>query len=141
MFEESTRAETDFITEIARRAGCGLLLDVNNVHVACTNQLWDPQRYIDDFPLAHVQEIHVARHTRETDDKGRLLLIDTHDKFIDELVWTFFRRVIKHIGPIPTLIEWGANIPPWHELATEAVMADALMGMPEAKEVRRAAVD
>lgn len=92
------------------------------------------------FPLAHVREIHLAGHTREIDDKGRPLLIDTHDKFVDQPVWNLFRRVIKRTGPIPTLIEWDANIPPWHELAAEAGMADVLMSAPERKEVRRAAV-
>jgi uncharacterized protein (UPF0276 family) len=139
-FEESTWGETEFISEIVRRTGCGLLLDVNNVHVTCTNQLWDAERYIADFPLAHVREIHLAGHTREIDDKGRPLLIDTHDKFVDQPVWNLFRRVINRTGPIPTLIEWDANIPPWHELAAEAVMADVLMGVREMKEVRRAAV-
>jgi len=139
-FEESNWTETDFIGEIVRRTGCGLLLDVNNVHVVCTNQLWDSEHYIDDFPLAHVQEIHLAGHTRETDDKGRPLLIDTHDKVVDDAVWSLFRRVIKRIGPIPTLIEWDTNIPLWHELAAEAQMAEALMGVPEVREVRHAAV-
>ena len=69
-FAESTYSEIDFIAEIVRRTGCGLLLDVNNVHVASTNQQWDPVRYIDAYPLAHVQEIHLAGYTREADDKG-----------------------------------------------------------------------
>lgn len=139
-FEESTWGETDFLAEIVRRTGCGLLLDVNNVHVACTNQLWDAQRYIDDFPLAHVQEVHLAGYTREIDDKGRPLLIDTHDKFVDEPVWNLFREVIARIGPIPTLIEWDTNVPAWPILAAEAVMAQGLMGMATVKEHRYDAV-
>ena len=139
-FEESTWVETEFIEEIARRTGCGLLLDVNNVHVACTNQLWDPHKYLDDFPLAHVREIHLAGHTRETDDKGRPLLIDTHDKLVDEAVWNLFRRVIERTGPIPTLIEWDSNVPAWPDLAAEAVLADALMGVPAVEERRYGAV-
>jgi uncharacterized protein (UPF0276 family) len=69
-FAESTYSETDFIAEIVRRTGCGLLLDVNNVYVASTNQQWDPVRYIDAFPLTHVREIHLAGHARETDEKA-----------------------------------------------------------------------
>ncbi len=68
-FAESTYAEIDFIAEIVRRTGCGLLLDVNNVYVASTNQAWDPFAYIDVYPLAAVQEIHLAGHAQETDEK------------------------------------------------------------------------
>lgn len=133
-FEESTWSETDFITEIARRAGCGLLLDVNNVYVACTNQQWDAAAYIDGFPLRSVKEIHLAGHTRQADDKGRPLLIDSHDKSVDELVWNLFRDVIRRIGPTPTLIEWDANIPTWSELQAEATMAEMLMDLSYAEE-------
>ena len=84
-FAESTYSEIDFIAEVVRRTGCGLLLDVNNVHVASVNQEWDPVRYIDQYPLAHVQEIHLAGYTRETDDWGGPLLIDIHDRPVDEL--------------------------------------------------------
>ncbi|MGE0294255.1 MAG: DUF692 domain-containing protein [Hyphomonadaceae bacterium] len=128
-FEESTWSETDFIKEIAQRAGCGLLLDVNNVYVACTNQQWSTTAYIKSFPLRHVQEIHLAGHTRQVDDKGRPLLIDSHDKSVDELVWNLFRDVIKRIGPTPTLIEWDANVPAWSDLHAEATMAESLMDL------------
>lgn len=128
-FKESTWRETDFIREIARRAGCGLLLDANNVHVTCTNQQWDANTYINDFPLGYVQQVHLAGHSRQTDEKGRPLLIDSHDQSVDELVWNLFRKVIKRIGPVPTLIEWDSNIPAWPELQAEAVMAEVLMGM------------
>lgn len=135
-FEESTWRETDFIREIARRTGCGLLLDVNNVHVASTNQQWDARAYVNDFPLGHVQQIHLAGHSRQTDEKGRPLLIDSHDQSVDELVWNLFRQVIKRIGLVPTLIEWDSNIPAWPELQAEAAMAEVLMGMSNAEERR-----
>ncbi|MDH1932824.1 DUF692 domain-containing protein [Pseudomonas sp. GD03696] len=135
-FKESTWCETDFIREIARRTGCGLLLDVNNVHVASTNQQWDAHAYISDFPLGHVQQIHLAGHSHQTDEKGRPLLIDSHDQSVNELVWKLFRQVIKRIGPVPTLIEWDSNIPAWSELQAEAVMAEVLMGMLNAQERR-----
>lgn len=70
-FADSTYSEIDFIAEVVRRTGCGLLLDVNNVYVASANQQWDPFTYIDAYPLAHVQEIHLAGHTSDADDKGR----------------------------------------------------------------------
>ncbi len=133
-FKESTWRETDFIREIARRTGCGLLLDVNNVHVASTNQQWDARAYINDFPLGHVRQIHLAGHSRQTDEKGRPLLIDSHDQSVDELVWNLFRQVIKRIGSVPTLIEWDSNIPAWPELQAEAVMAEVLMGASNAQE-------
>lgn len=135
-FEESTWRETDFIREIARRTGCGLLLDVNNAYVTSTNQQWDARAYVDDFPLGHVQQIHLAGHSRQTDEKGRPLLIDSHDQGVGELVWNLFRRVIQRIGLVPTLIEWDSNIPAWPELRAEAVMAEVLMGMSNAEERR-----
>lgn len=135
-FKESTWRETDFIREIAQRTGCGLLLDVNNVHVASTNQHWDAHRYINDFPLGRVQQIHLAGHSRQTDEKGRPLLIDSHDRSVDELVWNLFRQVIQRIGPVPTLIEWDSNVPAWAELQAEAVMAEVLMDMSNAEERR-----
>lgn len=139
-FAESTYSEIDFIAEIVRRTGCGLLLDVNNVHVASINQQWDPVRYIDEYPLAHVQEIHLAGYTREADDKGRPLLIDTHDRPVDEIVWGLFEHAIGRLGPIPTLIEWDAKVPAWPELKAEADRAEAIMVAIGAKEQRRAAI-
>ena len=126
-FAESTISETDFIAEIARRSGCGLLLDVNNVHVSSTNQQWDPVRYLDAFPLAHVQEIHLAGYTPEADEKGRPLLIDTHDRPVDDQVWALYRYVIGKLGPTPTLIEWDSKLPEWPELAAEAARAEAVL--------------
>ena len=139
-FAESDFAETEFIAEIARRTGCGLLLDVNNVHVASTNQQWDPLRYIDEFPLAQVEEIHLAGYTREVDDKDRPLLIDTHDRPVDEIVWDLFARVVGRIGSRPTLIEWDAKVPTWPELKGEAERAEAIMAAARPEEARRARV-
>jgi uncharacterized protein (UPF0276 family) len=137
-FAESTYSEIDFIAEIARRTGCGLLLDINNVYVASTNQQWEPVRYILDYPLAHVQEIHLAGYKREADDKGRPLLIDTHDRPVDEIVWGLFEHAIRLLGPIPTLIEWDADVPAWAALKAEAEQAEAIV-LAAGKEGRRAA--
>jgi uncharacterized protein (UPF0276 family) len=138
-FAESTYSEIDFIAEVVRRAGCGLLLDVNNVHVASTNQLWDPNAYIDAYPLAHVQEIHLAGYTREADDDGQPLLIDTHDRPVDEIVWSLFAHTVSLIGPVPTLIEWDANVPSWPTLKAEAERAEAAMLAARSGEMRHAA--
>ncbi|WP_454673713.1 MNIO family bufferin maturase [Achromobacter pestifer] len=140
-FKESTWHETDFIREIAQRTGCGLLLDVNNVHVASTNQQWDAPAYLRDFPLAHVQEIHLAGYSRQTDETGRPLLIDSHDQRVDGLVWNLFGQVIERIGPIPTLIEWDSNVPTWSELHAEAVMAELVMDRSNAEERRYGTLD
>jgi len=126
-FAESTYSETQFIAEIVRRAGCGLLLDINNVYVASVNQQWDPVGYIDAYPLDHVQEIHLAGHNRDTDDAGRQLLIDTHDRPVDEIVWSLFAHAIAKLGPVPALIEWDASLPPWSKLKAEADRAEAMM--------------
>ena len=126
-FAESTYSEIDFITEISRRSGCGLLLDVNNVYVASINQQWHPVRYIDAYPLAAVQEIHLAGHSHDADDKGRPLLIDSHDRPIDEIVWALFEHAIDKLGPTPILIEWDAKLPKWSELQCEADRAEAIM--------------
>ncbi len=126
-FSDSTYCEADFIAEIVRRSGCGLLLDVNNVHVASTNQGWCPAEYIDAFPLAAVKEIHLAGHARDFDDDGRLLLIDTHDRPVAHFVWRLYRDVIRRIGPTPTLIEWDADVPGWAALKAEADLADAVI--------------
>ncbi len=126
-FSESIYSETNFIAEVVRRTGCGLLLDVNNVYVASTNQQWDPIAYINGFPLAHVQQIHLAGYTREVDEKGRPLLIDTHDRPVDEIVWDIFAEVIRRIGAVPTLIEWDKDVPEWPVLKQEAERAEAVM--------------
>jgi uncharacterized protein len=139
-FAESTYSEIDFIAEVVRRTGCGLLLDVNNVYVASTNQQWDPVAYIEAYPLPCVQEIHLAGYTREADDKGRPFLIDTHNRPVDEIVWDLFAHTVKRIGPVPTLIEWDADIPAWPALKAEAERAEAIMIASQSETMRHAAV-
>jgi uncharacterized protein (UPF0276 family) len=138
-FAESTYAETDFIVEVARRSGCGLLLDVNNVFVASTNQQWDPVAYIEGYPLASVKEIHLAGNDRQADETGRPLLIDTHDRPVEDAVWYLYELAVRLIGPIPTLIEWDSEVPAWSVLAQEAERAEMVMSANQ-PEVRRHAV-
>lgn len=126
-FAESTWSETGFIAEIVRRTGCGLLLDVNNVHVASINQQWDPIAYIDSYPLAHVQEIHLAGFAPDADDEGRPLLIDAHDRPVADLVWDLFAYTVARTGPVPTLIEWDMDVPDWSMLKAEADRAERTM--------------
>lgn len=126
-FAESTWDEVDFIAELSRRTGCGLLLDVNNVMVTCTNQLWDPRAYIARYPLDRVQEIHLAGHARDEDEAGRPLLIDSHDRPVSDPVWQLYAQTIALTGPLPTLIEWDNAVPDWEVLLAEAGRADAVM--------------
>jgi uncharacterized protein len=127
VFKESTMSETDFIRELVRRTGCGLLLDVNNVFVSATNQGSSALDYLGDFPLEHVGEIHLAGHAEQTDDEGDLLLIDSHDGPVADAVWKLFEIVIGQRGPVPTLIEWDSEIPDWPVLKAEAIAAQTIL--------------
>ena len=138
-FAESAYAETEFIAEVARRTGCGLLLDVNNVFVASTNHGWDPVAYIDAFPLDRVREIHLAGHARRADDRGLPLLIDAHDRPVDDVVWGLYEHAVARTDRAPTLIEWDAEVPPWPVLAAEAARAEAIMARAAGKGARDAA--
>ncbi len=127
VFENNTYDEVDFICEIARRTGCGLLLDVNNVYVSCTNHQQDAGAYIDRFPMAAVGEIHLAGHAEDRDDQGQPLLIDSHDRPVIDAVWDLYARTLGRTGAVPTLIEWDNDIPAWPELHAEARRADAVV--------------
>jgi len=126
-FAETEMTETDFLTEIARRTGCGLLLDVNNVHVACTNRGADPVAYIDAFPVEAVGEIHLGGHDAQQDDRGAPLLIDSHGAEVADPVWALYAHTISRAGSMPTLIEWDTDVPDWPVLAAEAGRAAAVM--------------
>ncbi|MCK0139166.1 DUF692 domain-containing protein [Aliiroseovarius sp. F47248L] len=122
-FAESTWSEPDFLREVARRTGCGLLLDVNNVFVSATNLEFDPRAYIDAYPLDLVEEFHLAGHDEDADELGRKLLIDSHGKPVDEPVWTLFDHVIARAGARPALVEWDNDVPEWDVLEAEAARA------------------
>ena len=127
IFPESTMSETDFIGALVQRAGCGLLLDVNNVFVSATNHGYSALSYLADFPLEYVGELHLAGHAEQADDEGDLLLIDSHDGPVADAVWKLFDIVIGRCGPIPTLVEWDSNIPDWPVLKAEAAAAQAIL--------------
>jgi uncharacterized protein (UPF0276 family) len=127
VFCESTISETDFIRELARRTGCGLLLDVNNVFVSSTNHGYSALEYLSEFPLEHVGEIHLAGHAEQTDDEGDRLLIDSHDGPVADAVWKLFEIVVDRCGPVPTLVEWDSNIPEWPVLKAEAAAARTIL--------------
>lgn len=126
-FAESTWSETDFLAEISRRTGCGLLLDVNNVFVSATNLGTSPQGYIDAYPLEKVGEIHLGGHDEDEDDHGKPLLIDSHGAEVVDPVWALLDYTLERSGPKPTLVEWDTDVPDWPILAAEAARAaDAL---------------
>ncbi len=123
-FQRSTLDEADFISEIIRRTGCGLLLDVNNVYVSCINHQRDPQAYIDALPLHAVGEIHLAGFAEDTDSLGDRLLIDDHGAPIDNAVWQLYERVLERVGPMATLIERDNQVPAFNVLLAEAQRAE-----------------
>jgi len=126
-YAQSTMSETDFISEIAHRSGCGLLLDINNVFVSATNHGFKPMNYLYDFPLELVEEIHLAGHAEDIDDEGERLLIDAHDRPVCGDVWALYDIVISQIGAVPTVIEWDNDVPDWPVLRREAQAADAIL--------------
>ncbi|MFC3117561.1 MNIO family bufferin maturase [Jhaorihella thermophila] len=126
-FAESTWSEPDFLREIARRTGCGLLLDVNNVFVSATNLGFSPTGYIDAFPLEAVGEIHLGGHDEQTDDHGAPLLIDNHGREVADPVWALLDDTLSRTGPLPILIEWDNDVPEWPLLEAEAARATAAL--------------
>jgi uncharacterized protein (UPF0276 family) len=126
-FAETTMREVDFLTEIARRTGCGLLLDVNNVYVSGINQNYDPVGYLDAFPLHLVGEIHLGGHDEDRDDCGQRLLIDSHGAPVVDPVWALYAHVITRGGARPTLIEWDNDVPDWPVLQAEAGRAARIL--------------
>ena len=127
VFDTSTMGEVEFLREVIRRTGCGLLLDVNNVYVSAVNHAFDPIAYLDAFPIEHVGEIHLAGFAEDRDEAGARLLIDSHECEVAESVWALYRRALRRIGPVPTLIEWDNNVPAFPVLAAEARRARAIM--------------
>ncbi len=130
LFGSSTIPETEFLAELARRTGCGLLLDINNIYVSATNHGFDPCAYLDAFAVDAVGEFHLGGHHVEESDGDRLL-IDTHGEAIAEDVFALYEKALQRIGPRPTLIERDNDVPAWEELASEVTTADALLSAAE----------
>ncbi len=128
-FDESTWSETDFLAEISRRTGCGLLLDVNNVFVSATNLGYSPQSYIDAYPLEKVGEIHLGGHDEDKDDHGAPLLIDSHGREVVDPVWALLDYTLAKSGPKPVLVEWDTDVPDWPTLEAEAARANKALSL------------
>jgi uncharacterized protein (UPF0276 family) len=118
--------EADFLAELVRRTGCGLLVDVNNAHVSGTNLGYDPGAYLDALPAEAIGEIHLAGHTPDA-RLGRSLLIDSHAEPVAQAVWSLYQRLIDRIGAKPTLIERDEAIPAFDVLMTERDRAEGLL--------------
>ncbi len=121
-FKHSTIPEWEFINETAKRSGCGILLDVNNIYVNACNHGFDSQNYLTAIDTRHVQEIHLAGF-----DEREKILIDTHSKRVDAAVWDLYRKAIDRFGATPTLIEWDTDIPALSVLLDEARKAEAIL--------------
>jgi hypothetical protein len=121
-FAEDEMPEWELLAGIAERADCAILLDVNNVYVSAHNHGFSAEAYLDAIPAARVAQIHLAGPSEAGE-----LLIDTHDSPVRDEVWRLYERVIRRLGPVSTLIEWDASIPPFAALAAEAARAREIL--------------
>jgi uncharacterized protein (UPF0276 family) len=120
-FTSSTMPEWEFLSEVAEKADCGVLLDCNNIYVSSKNHVFDANAYIDGVDPSRVVQMHLAGHT----DKGEYLL-DTHADHVNDATWDLYRRALRRVGPTSVLIEWDDDIPNWDALAAEAAKARTL---------------
>ncbi|MEO7726907.1 MAG: DUF692 domain-containing protein [Burkholderiales bacterium] len=128
-FENHAWDEIDFLSELVRRTGCGLLLDVNNVYVSARNLGYSPAAYLDAFPGDAIMEIHLAGHTPDP-TLGDKLLVDTHDAPVAPAVWALYERLITRVGALPTLIERDDNLPDFAMLYAERERAATVLRAP-----------
>jgi uncharacterized protein (UPF0276 family) len=120
-FRESTISEWEFLGEVARRADCGILLDVNNIYVSARNHGFSAAEYIAGVPADRVAQFHLAGHS----DKGAYLF-DSHDAQVPEAVWDLYRTAVNRFGPVPALIEWDDHIPELEVLVGESRKAASI---------------
>ena len=121
-FKNSEMTEIGFIIELAKKADCYLLADVNNIYVNQVNQGLDAEQYIDNLPVERIKEIHLAGYQQQEN-----YLLDAHNNPVSEPVWTLYQRLIQRKADIPTLIEWDNDIPPLPILLDEAAKAAKIM--------------
>lgn len=120
-YGHSELTEWEFLSEVAARADCGILLDVNNVYVSSFNHGFDPRAYLKALPMERVGQLHLAGHSNEGTH-----LIDTHDHPVPDPVWELYRYARTLTGPVATMIEWDDNIPEFDVLEAEALKAKQL---------------
>lgn len=124
-FPEDEMGEWEFIAAMARRTGCYLLLDLNNIYVSACNHGFDARTYVDGLPLDRVRQIHLAGHTPK-EEVGGEIVIDTHDREVCDAVWNLYAYAMERLGPVATMIERDDKIPPLAELLAELGRARAL---------------
>ncbi len=117
-YRHSVMSEADFLREIAERADCLILLDVNNVYVDASNHEFDPRAYLEDIPSERVYQFHLAGHSHNAN-----LIVDTHDDSVIDLVWDLYAEAVRRFGRVSTMIERDAHIPPLRELLKELEQA------------------
>jgi len=120
-YRTSTMPEWEFLSLVADRADCGILLDCNNIFVSAFNHGFRAEEYVDEIDPSRVVQIHLAGHT----DRGKYLL-DTHSAPVAGGVWELYRRALRRIGPTSTLIEWDEDIPAFETVVREATLARAV---------------
>ena len=126
-FRHSTIPEWEFLAQVAKRTGCGILCDVNNIYVSACNHGWRASAYLAALPPEAVGEIHLAGHSLRRLDDARTLLIDDHGSRVTPEVWALYAEALARFGPVPTLIEWDTDVPPMAVLLEEAAHAAALI--------------
>lgn len=124
-FSASNIPEWEFVSALAQRTGCGLLLDVNNVFVNAMNHGFDASQFINHIPVGSVMEIHLAGHTLKEVD-GEVIRLDTHDQPVCDEVWDLYGQAVERFGHVPALIEWDRNLPKLNALVDEAKRADRI---------------
>lgn len=123
--QDSAACETDFLSTLVEATGCGLLVDVNNIHVTCHNLGWCPQGYLAGLPLAAIGEVHLAGHAADIDADGHAVLVDNHGAPVADAVWALYDSLLALAGPVPSLVEWDTDIPEWAVLRGECEKAAA----------------
>jgi uncharacterized protein (UPF0276 family) len=136
-FVQSTMSEPDFLAELARRSGCGLLLDINNIAVTAHNLRLDPRDWLAGLPGPAITQYHLAGHA-VADADGQPILIDDHGSRVSEGVWTLFDETVRRFGPRPTLVEWDTGLPSLGVLLGEADRANRGLVMRDRDAVRAA---
>lgn len=126
-FRHSTISEWEFIAQVAQHTGCGILCDVNNIHVSAGNHGWNALTYLDALPPAAIGEIHLAGHSVRDLGRGRTLLIDDHGSPVAAAVWDLYGEALERFGPVPTLIEWDTDVPALEILMAEAATAEVAL--------------
>ena len=137
-YRQSNIPEPEFLAEVAARTGCGILCDVNNVHVSACNHGWDARAWLAALPPAIVGEIHLAGHAVRPLPGGRVIRIDDHGSPVAAEVWSLYEFALARFGAVPTLIEWDTDIPALDVLLDEAAKARAAWATAAQERVRAA---